>query len=156
MKRLAVLILIVPLCAGLFVSHAAKRSKEKSDLIFEAIVLRLGPPTPPTGMVTHYRLAKYRVERVCHGRYAGAEIVVDHFSLTGRELEGIKEGDRVFVAVDKAKKIIARKDAEGIRDPSDEVKTFYIGGGVAPPKADPGDCIAEAGAGVRINNMRVF
>lgn len=72
-----------------------------------------------------YRLAKYKVEQVCEGEYTDSEIVVDHMVLTGRELKGLKVGDRVCVTVEKKKNITVRFNAPGIREPSDIVDMFY-------------------------------
>ena len=130
--------------------------KKKADIMFEGTVLQIGPSVPPTGVLTHYRLAKYRVERVCRGNYAGKEIIVDHFSLTGRELESVKVGDRVFVAVDKNKEIQLREDVAGLRESTDVVETYYIGGGVAPPDTVSGSCTDKAISGLRLNVQRLY
>jgi hypothetical protein len=102
-------------------------------LVFEGTVLKIAPSVPASGEFAFYRLAKYRVESVCRGRYEGAEIVVDHLSLTTKELDGIKVGDRVCVTVRPSKKLSMRQNVEGIRTESERVETFYIGGEVQPP-----------------------
>ncbi len=96
-------------------------------IVFEGTVECLGPdPGIMSGILAVYRLAKYRVQKVVVGEYAGSEMVVDHLILTGKELEGISVTDRVCVTVTASKKILARWNVEGIRDPSDDVPTFYI------------------------------
>jgi hypothetical protein len=74
-----------------------------------------------------FRLAKYRVEKICQGNYSGKEIVVDHLIFNGRELDGVNVSDRVCVSVKVSDKIVTRYDAEGIRNPSDVVTTFFLG-----------------------------
>lgn len=123
----------------------------KTDIVFEGTILQMAPPLPVSGMVFSYRLVKYRVERVCKGRYSSTEIIVDHQILAGTELDGVKVGDRVCVAVTKSKNVAKRWDIEGIRSPSDIVKLFYIGGGVARAQATSCFCLEEA-----INNISFY
>jgi hypothetical protein len=95
-------------------------------LVFEGTLEKLGrDPGITSGRVAAYRLAKYRVERICSGKYDGKEIVVDHLVFDGKEFEGVNEGDRVCVSTKVLSKVLARYDAEGIRDPSDVVNKFY-------------------------------
>jgi hypothetical protein len=108
-------------------------------LVFEGTVLQIAPPVAPSGVFANYRLAKYRVERVCRGHYEQPEVIVDHLSLTARELDGIKIGDRVCVSVELSKEIFVRTNVEGIREESERVETFYIGGRVAAP-GSPCEC----------------
>jgi transcription elongation GreA/GreB family factor len=44
-----------------------------------------------------------KIGRVCEGKYAGSEIVVDHLMMLGRELKGLKVGDVVCVTLEKRK-----------------------------------------------------
>jgi len=89
-------------------------------------VEKLGPDLGfGSGVLAVYRLAKYRVDKVCEGKYDGREIVVDHLIFTAREFEGIKVNDRVCLTVEISNKVIVRYNAEGIRSASDDVKTFY-------------------------------
>lgn len=78
-----------------------------------------------SGRVAVYRLGKYRVDKVCKGKYDGSEIVVDHLVFTGKEFDGIKVNARVCVTAKITNKILARWNSEGIRSPSDDVKIFY-------------------------------
>jgi hypothetical protein len=105
--------------------------------VFEGTVIRLAQPTPAGGVLAVYRPAKCRVERVCKGKIEGREIVVDHYIITGKELDGVGVGDRISVAVYEADGVRTRWDVEGIRGTSDAVKMFYVGGGVAPVKPSP-------------------
>jgi hypothetical protein len=67
------------------------------------------------------------VETICQGKYKGKEIVVDHLVLSGHEFENINIGDRVSVTVQVSDKVLARYDADGIRNSSDTVEMFYVG-----------------------------
>lgn len=116
----------------------------KVDIVFEGTVLKMSPPTPVSGMVFYYRLVNYRVERVCKGKYAGAEIIVDHQIMAGSELDNVKVGDKVGVAVRRVNKVAKRWDFEGIRDPSEVIKIFYVGGGVSPAREPACSCTDEA------------
>jgi hypothetical protein len=61
------------------------------------------------------------------GFYNENSIVVDHLILTGNELDRLKIGKKVCVAVRKENEIGHRYDDEILRKFSDEVKIFYIG-----------------------------
>jgi len=62
-------------------------------LVIEGTLEKLGPDTGMlSGRIAVYRLAKYRVERVCEGNYDSKEIVVDHLILSGKEFEDISVG----------------------------------------------------------------
>jgi len=96
--------------------------------MFEGTLEKLAPDGGVlSGRIAVYRLAKYRVERICNGKYDGKEIVVDHLILDGKEFEGVDVGDRVCVTVRVSDKILARYNADDIRSPSDSVKTFFVG-----------------------------
>lgn len=112
----------------------------KAKLSFEGTVMKIGPPIFRSGFVTAYRLVKYRVERVCTGSYQQAEIVVDHLVLTGKELDGVNVGDRVYVTLKKAKKISPRYNVAGIREASDKLNVFYIGGTVSSAATSSCSC----------------
>ena len=108
-------------------------SSSAEELALECTVGQIGPsPGWISGDTVVYRLAKYRIRQVCVGDYKDDHIIVDHLVLTGLELNGINVGDRVCIAVRKAKEIPARYNAEGIREPSDDVKFFYIGERIEP------------------------
>lgn len=128
----------IMLCAGLLilVSSILGKTPVNETLVFEGIVSRIGPdPGYLSGGLPAYQLVKYRIERIILGRYEGREIVVDHLILTGKELEGIKVGDRICVTVGASERIDLRVNAKGIRKVSQAVKTFYIGGKVS--KGEP-------------------
>lgn len=110
-------------------SDGAKGREIKGLVIIEGTILKMSPPVPPSGVIGQYRLVKYRVERVCKGKYTEPELVVDHYSITGKELDDFKIGDRVYVPVTriKAKEMRERRSYEGIRSPSDAVNLFYTG-----------------------------
>ena len=136
--KVTILALTVSLMLGT-THHIPANSSAAEELIFEGTVLKIAPPVPASGFAAFYRLAKYRVERVCRGRYAKSEIVVDHLSLTTNELNAIKVGDRVCVSVEPSKKIFARFNVKGIREESERIKIFYIGSDVPPPNS-PCEC----------------
>jgi hypothetical protein len=129
--RLAILAFVAIVLFGP-VPQRASGSRVERILVFEGTVLRIGQTVPASGFMAFYRLAKYRVEKACLGKYTKSEIVVDHLSLTTRELDGIKVGDRVWVTVEPSKKIFSRYNEEGIREKSENVRIFYIGGEVVP------------------------
>jgi hypothetical protein len=109
------------------------RGASNHELTLECTVVRIAPdPGRVSGDTAVYRLVKYRVEKVCQGKYRAREIVVDHIVLTGSELKGLKLGDRVCLAVRKSDTILSRFNANGIRKASDAVRTFYIGAEVKP------------------------
>lgn len=130
--KILILILASILAVGASPSLSADKSCNK-DLVFEGTVLQIAPPVPASGVFAFYRLAKYRVERVCRGRYTKSEIVVDYLSLSTKELDAIKVGDRVCVSVEPSKKILTRTNVEGIREKSEKIKIFYIGREILPP-----------------------
>lgn len=101
------------------------------DIVFVGVVERIAPDTRIlSGDIAVYRLVKYKIEKVCGGKFAENEIVVDHLVLDGNELKGVQVGDRVRVAVKKSKSVLMRFDAKGIREPSERVKVFFVGGKV--------------------------
>jgi hypothetical protein len=101
-------------------------SRPKGVIVFEGMVLKISSPVPASGRITAYRLVKYRVEKVCKGKYDRTDIVVDHLILTGKEFEGVEVGDRLWLTVGTTKKISPRYNAEGIRDESEPVDFFYV------------------------------
>ena len=101
--------------------------EESNAPIFDGTVLQIGPRVPASGRMAFYRLAKYQVDRVVYGTYSGREIVVDYLSLTTRELDGIKKGDRVCIAVRPSKKVLLRMDVPGIREENEYFESFYLG-----------------------------
>jgi|GEM_PF-1541278 hypothetical protein len=113
-------------------------------LVFEGTLVKLGPDSGiVSGILAVYRLAKYRVDKVCEGNYERSEIIVDHLIFSGKEFDGIKVNDRVCMTVKISNKILTRYDAEGIRSPSDEVKTFYIATGDIKPISGSQRCCSN-------------
>lgn len=110
------------------INNGQVRTKPTTDtIVFEGTLEKLGPkPGTVSGIMLSYWLAKYRVEKVCEGEYDASEIVVDHLVFTGKEFDAIRINDRVCVTVKISKEIIDRYNADGIRSPSDDVKTFYV------------------------------
>lgn len=119
-------LLLVALTNG---CHQVKHRQQQTSgetIVFEGTLECLGPDFGMSGILAVYRLAKYRIEKVVVGEYAEDEIVVDHPVFTRKEFEGISVTDRVCVTAKISSKILQRWDVEGIRNPGDEVKTFYI------------------------------
>lgn len=107
-------------------------SKPTDTFVFEGKLLKLGPdPGFVSGRVAAYRLAKYRVERICAGKHEGQEIIVDHPIFTGKEFEDIEIGDRVCLTIKVSDKVLVRNNAEEIRAPDETVNTFFIAEGLA-------------------------
>lgn len=147
--RRVVLVLALVLLTSLSCNHQNKGQTRADDsntdtLVFEGTLEKLGPdPGFVSGILAVYRLAKYRVNKVCEGKYEGSEIVVDHTVFTLKEFDGVKVGDQVCVRVRISKKIHAQYSAEGIRDPSEVVKIFYIADGNIKAIDDAQVCCAS-------------
>src|SRR5687767_5889688 len=45
----------------------------KAEIVFEGIVLKISPPVAVSGRISAYRLVKYRLEKVCKGKYEQAD-----------------------------------------------------------------------------------
>jgi hypothetical protein len=138
------LLLAALACAALYApSGGADRPGGKDDnaVIIEGVILDMSPVFGrglPSGVLPHYRLVKYRVERVCKGKYKGREVVIDHTLITGEELKDRKVGDRVYALVWRTKKKPGTIYTHpGIRDTTEGLKYQYVGGGVLPA-ASPG------------------
>lgn len=105
------------------------------SLEFEGTVLKIGPnPGYLSGVNPAYQLVKYRVDRVISGKYKGKEIVVDHLLMDGKELNGVKVGDKVCISasIKSNSEIFLRTNAKGLREASQSVRTFYVAGKVTP------------------------
>lgn len=148
-RRLSILLLVVIAgCNNLSTGQdpvAVDTTQTASETLgFEGTLLQVGPdPGLRSGRFAVYRLAKYRVERVCEGKYDGSEVVVDHLVFDGKEFENINVGDRVCVTVKMSRRILARYDAEGIRSSSDVVPMFYIAADKIKPLSDSGSCCEQ-------------
>ncbi len=95
-------------------------------LIFEGTVIRIAERPPIScGVMAVYQLAKYRVSRVLQGEYDRSEIVVDHLACTGDLLAVARPGDTVVV-VSKRGNVLQRWNAEGIREKTGKVTTYYV------------------------------
>lgn len=135
MKLRLIIVVFIFFFVSFFQIESAKMQSVKKELTFEGTVLQIGPSVFQSGRASSYQLVKYRIERICKGNYKHQEIVVDHLILSGKELDGIKVGDKLFVTVRKAKKINPRYNVPGLREPSESISNFYIGGTVS--KNDP-------------------
>ncbi len=140
LKRLCLL----PLCFAMIVSScqlARTQSASNDTLMFEGTLEKLGAdPGTVSGRLAIYRLAKYRVEKVCAGEYEHEEIVVDHLIFTGKEFGNIKIGERVCVKVKVSREINVRNNAEGIRTPNETVNIFYVASEAPVRLSDDTEC----------------
>jgi hypothetical protein len=142
--RFPLLAIVVMLFVVITPKVGADDPPNKNIIVFEGRVLKIGARMPASGLFIFYRLAKYHIDHVCSGIYPENEIVVDHLSLfTAEELEGVKVGDRVCVAVEARKEIGSLTYENGLREKSAKVDTFYIGGEVVRVK-DSCECAKEA------------
>lgn len=126
-------------------SAGAHARKSKKPIIIEAMVLDMSPVIGhgrPSGIVPHYRLVRYKVERVCKGKYAGNEIVIDHSMPGDDELKDVKVGDRVYVLFTKGKKEGTVHTYKGLRDTTEGLKHVYRAWGVLAVKS-PGCAFDE-------------
>ena len=133
-------VLLMTGCLARLHGNEVQENPPDTQIVFQGTVLKLAPD-PGTGSgsaLVVYQLARYRVDRVCRGSYSEKEITVDHLILSGKELEGVKVGDRLCVTVEKRPKVFNRWNSPGIREESDVVEMFYLGG-EAKPSGQP-DC----------------
>lgn len=108
------------------------QSRKGSLLVFEGTVVRIGKaPKILCGVVSPYRLAEYRVERVYDGKYDKREIVVDHLFCSFDVLSDLQPGDKVLIVVDTQKKMLERSNDGEIRKDTDRVTSFYVARRVA-------------------------
>ena len=97
----------------------------------EATLLAFSPhPEYECGTSDVHQVAKYRVERVLRGRYAGKEIVVDHPACDGDVFKDIAVGSRVKLTVRVLREYGVITMHPGIREGA-YPKMFYVA--VAPP-----------------------
>lgn len=101
--------------------------EEQDEVVFIGTVKRVSPgPVVLSGDIPSYRLVKYRINRVLVGEFFTRDIVVDHLILTGRELDGVKVGDKLKVRVRKVTSIDVRTNFTGIRERAEKVETYFI------------------------------
>ena len=75
---LALILVLTPLIYG-GSDHSRLPSQPENVLVFEGTIEKLAPnPGIVSGTIAVYRLARYRVTRVCSGKYEEKEIVIDH------------------------------------------------------------------------------
>lgn len=122
---------------------ARSESTASDTIVFEGTLVKLGPdPGIVSGRVAVFRLAKFRVDKVCSGKYEQAEIVVDQLVFNGKEFENIKIGDRVCVRVKASNEIAVRNNAEGMRSPEEVVSKYYVASETVAPVSDSTCCTA--------------
>ena len=107
-------------------------------LVLDAVVTQIGKnPGVGSGVFAVYQLAKYKIVKVCEGDYTQPEIVVDQLLLTAHELDDLRVGERVRLSVQRSKTVLMRYNQQGIREPGDEIREFYLG---EPPQLLPASC----------------
>ena len=143
-------LLFFALCLALVASSAScQRAQTASEpenvIVFEGTLEKLGPNAQfVSGWAAAFRLAKYRIERICAGKFDGKEIVVDHIVFDLKQFEGFKVGDRVCVKATISNKIPSRHNEEGIRNPSETITTFYVASDKITRADESGRCCAAA------------
>lgn len=143
-KRSLVAISLMLLMFSATCTQVNKGHEPGDILVFQGTLEKIGPDVGAvSGRLAVLRLAKYRVEKVCKGKYEGTEIVVDHMIFSGKEFANVKENDSVCVTAKISSEVLVRNNAEGIRSPSDVVKTFYIAEEGPQPLPDNGSCDAN-------------
>lgn len=82
--------------------YPQKKAADKNRwLIFEGEITRIGPPPGVLcGVLSPYRLAEYKVEKIYHGKFNEAKIIVDHLYCSEEVLEDVAIGDKVIVIID--------------------------------------------------------
>lgn len=123
--RLQYLFSILLLLSGMSYAPVVKEDGPELIVFQGRVIKRTRDSSEKSGGDLVYGLVKYKIERVCEGEYTGSEIVVDHLMISGRELKGLKVGDVVCVTVEKQKTISTRRNAPGIREPSEVANMFY-------------------------------
>lgn len=127
MSRQKIYLVTVFLLLGSAMAAAGQSRKiDKHAIVFEAIVEKMAPPVPPSGILANYRIVKYQVTNVCQGTYVGDTVVVDHFVTDREQFDGFDVGTRVYLAVLGSKSIERKFFAQGIRNSTDVVDKFYI------------------------------
>lgn len=78
MRKLLLVAITLVVSCGISVSAGAFARKSEKRIIIEGVILDITPVLGPghlkeSGLITRYRLVKYRVERVCKGKYKGGD-----------------------------------------------------------------------------------
>jgi hypothetical protein len=138
------LLFAVALVGLLNSSGVAGPTARMSDdvVIVEGTILDMSPVLGQGILMMSHpcRLVKYKVDRVCKGKYKGGEIIVDHILVRGDGLKDTKVGDKVYALAWRTKKEKAGTiyTSPGIRDSAEGVKYLYRGGGGVLPAESPG------------------
>lgn len=139
-----VLVLVILYGVNCFAQTASVPPRDGPDLIFEGTVVQIGPSSSRvSGRSAVYQLVKYKVERVCKGSYSEEEIVVDHLILYHHQMKPLRVGEKFCVGAKIASEIFVRNDVKGIREPSDSVSVFFIGGTVKAASTTSCSCPAN-------------
>ena len=78
------------------------------------------------GILFIHQVARYRVDRLISGRYAGVEIVVDHPACDGDVFKAIDVGSHVRLNVRVIQGYGVITCSPGIRETADGVDLFYV------------------------------
>lgn len=138
MRKLLLFAVTLALFCGSSISVGLPSRSGRNVVIIEGTILDMSPVLGPVkpgiagGVIANYRLVKYRVDRVCKGKYEGHEIVVDHVIEHREVLQGRKVGDKVYVLAWRSKKQGTVYTYKGIRDSLENIKYLYHAGDVLP------------------------
>jgi len=133
MRKLLLVVITLTVLYGSSGAIGLPTRKGNKPIIIEGTILDMSPTFgqgKPSGIFPHYRLVKYRVDRVCKGKYEEDEIVIDHIIVSGDELKDRKVGDKVYALTWRIKKEGTIYTYKGIRDSTEGIKYLYHGGDV--------------------------
>jgi len=135
-SRVAVRIAVIALLlAG---QNAYAQGVGRSRLLtFEGTLINYSPhPRIHCGVLFIHQLAKYHVDKIVSGKYAGEEIVVDHPACDGDVFKDIPVGSRVRLTVRVWRDYLTVTSHPGIRE-QERPKIFYVAEG-APTVLEAG------------------
>jgi hypothetical protein len=106
-------------------------------LTFEGTLLDYSPhPRIHCGVLFIHQLARYHVDKIVNGKYAGEEIVVDQPACDGDVFKDVPVGSRVKLTVRVLRKYLTVTTHPGLRD-DENPKIFYVAEG-DPVKLEAG------------------
>lgn len=146
MRKLLFAAIAIALLHG--TSGAAGLAARRGEMVvIEGTILAMSPVLgQEVLMMSHsYRLVRYKVDRVCKGKYKGDEIVIEHTLVMKDGLKDRKVGDRVYVLAWRAKKNEAGTihTYPGIRESAEGIKYLYHGGQGVLPAVSPSCTFTE-------------
>jgi hypothetical protein len=95
-------------------------------LTFEATLIAYSPHSRiACGVLYIHQVARYRVDKILMGKYAGNEIVIDHPACRGDVFKDIPVGSRVKITARVWRKYLVVTMHPGIRE-EENPKIFYV------------------------------